>query len=111
MQFRVGTRGLHQYLVVSIVTNTFSGAFTFMSSVKDTSKGQVSVLSNISSDVGLVRLDFGVTSLAELVAELGLDGQAYLLTSVPFTGVSPAKTSKVVVPRLTVALIVPVAIH
>ena len=54
-----------------------------MPSLKDTREGQVPILSDVSSNICLVGLDFRITSFAELGTKLRLDRQAYLLPAVP----------------------------
>jgi hypothetical protein len=87
MRSRAGTRGLCR-----IISATDADAeprqllvwLTFVPGVEDARKGQVPMLANIAPDISFVRLDLGVASPAEAVTAVGLNGQAYLLSSIPF---------------------------
>ena len=56
-----------------------------MASVENTRERQGAVLADVAAHLGSVGLDLGVAGFAEILADLGLDGEADLFTAVPFS--------------------------
>lgn len=61
-----------------------------MAGIEDTRKGQGAVLANKATDMGPVGLDLGIPCLAEVLANLGLDGKTDFFSAIPF----PTKSSQ-----------------
>lgn len=61
-----------------------------MAGIEDTRKGKRAVLPDKATDTGPVGLDLGVPCLAEVLADLGLDGKTDLFSAIPF----PTKSSQ-----------------
>src|SRR6187402_415772 len=84
-----------------------------MAGIENTRKGQRAVLPDETTDMGPVGLDLGVPGLAEVLANLGLNGKTDLFSAIPCptTPSQHERREEGIKGKPTVALIVGIAIH